>query len=60
MVSGCLQFWSKRVTFGSRIDAGKAGSSQQQTLATSQLDKHRAESSRQHVMALNKQFARWI
>lgn len=43
------------------LDSQRAETSQQQSAtATPQLDIQRAESSRQHVRALNKQFASWI
>lgn len=47
--------------FGSMLDSQRAETSQQQSaIPTPQLDIQRAESSRQHVRALNKQFARSI
>ncbi|KAF2313223.1 hypothetical protein GH714_009856 [Hevea brasiliensis] len=45
---------------GSTFDAYRAEPSQQQLTATVPLDMRRAESSRQHVRALNTQFASWV
>ncbi|CAN4077820.1 unnamed protein product [Withania somnifera] len=45
---------------GSIFDSQKAEQSQPQTLKTPQLNMLRAESSRQHVRALNTQFASWV
>lgn len=50
----------KRIMSGSIFDSQKAEQSQPQTMKTPQLDMQRAESSRQHVRALNTQFARWV
>ncbi|KAJ4713029.1 Pleckstrin domain superfamily protein isoform 1 [Melia azedarach] len=45
---------------GSLFDVHRAEPSQQQSMATQPLDKQQAESSRQHVRALNTQFASWV
>jgi hypothetical protein len=52
-----MQFRKKRVMEGSTFDGHRAELSQQLT-ATTTLDIQRAKSSRQHVRALNTQFAR--
>ncbi|XP_015083408.1 uncharacterized protein LOC107026831 isoform X2 [Solanum pennellii] len=49
----------KRI-MGSLFDSQKAEQSQQQKVKAPQLDMQRAESSRQHVRALNTQFASWV
>lgn len=54
------QFRNKRILAGSLFDSHRAEPSQQQSTATPALDMQRAESSRQHVRALNTQFARSI
>ncbi|KAJ9147845.1 hypothetical protein P3X46_029961 [Hevea brasiliensis] len=53
-------FRNERVMAGSTFDAYRAEPSQQQLTATVPLDMRRAESSRQHVRALNTQFASWV
>ena len=53
-----MQFRNKRITVGSAFDIHRAENSQQQSMATPPLNMQRAESSRQHVRALNDQFAR--
>ncbi|XP_057449936.1 uncharacterized protein LOC130741145 [Lotus japonicus] len=53
-------FRNKRVMEGSLFDAHRAEPSQQPTVSTPPLDMKRAESSQQHVRALNTQFASWI
>ncbi|XP_027361642.1 uncharacterized protein LOC113869501 isoform X3 [Abrus precatorius] len=45
---------------GSLFDFHRAEPSQQPMVATPQLDMKRAESSQQHVRALNTQFASWV
>ncbi|KAH9721728.1 RanBD1 domain-containing protein [Citrus sinensis] len=45
---------------GSLFDVHRAEPSQQQSMTTEPLDMQRAESSRQHVSALNTQFASWV
>ncbi|XP_055821439.1 uncharacterized protein LOC129889975 isoform X2 [Solanum dulcamara] len=50
----------KRIMAGSIFDSQKAEQSQPQTMKAPQLDMQRAESSRQHVRALNTQFASWV
>lgn len=45
---------------GSLFDVHRAEPSQQLMVSTPQLDMKRAESSQQHVRALNTQFARFI
>ncbi|TMX01485.1 hypothetical protein EJD97_024448 [Solanum chilense] len=49
----------KRI-MGSLFDSQKAEQSQPQKVKAPQLDMQRAESSRQHVRALNTQFASWV
>ncbi|XP_076960067.1 uncharacterized protein LOC143636324 isoform X2 [Bidens hawaiensis] len=49
--------FSKKIMVGPQIDAQWATSSQTKTIS---LDMQRAESSRQHVRALNNQFASWV
>ncbi|CAI9093926.1 OLC1v1029535C2 [Oldenlandia corymbosa var. corymbosa] len=52
---------NKRVLAGSAFDTQRAEPSQEQSVVASPpLDKQRAELSRQHVRALNTQFASWI
>ncbi|KAJ7944859.1 Nuclear pore complex protein like [Quillaja saponaria] len=56
-------FQNKRIMAGSPFDAHRAEPSQQplmETAAISTLDMQRAESSLQHVRALNTQFASWV
>ncbi|XVF10682.1 hypothetical protein REPUB_Repub07fG0203400 [Reevesia pubescens] len=53
-------FRNKRIMAGSPFDAQRAEPSQQQSTATPPLDPYRAELSRQHVKALNIQFASWV
>ncbi|GMP96141.1 hypothetical protein CsSME_00044913 [Camellia sinensis var. sinensis] len=54
-------FQSKRIMAGSPFDDHRAEPSLQQSMETPpQLDMHRAELSRQHVRALNTQFASWV
>ncbi|KAL3362209.1 hypothetical protein AABB24_014870 [Solanum stoloniferum] len=53
------QIQGKRI-MGSIFDSQKAEQSQPQTMKAPQLDMQRAESSRQHVRALNTQFASWV
>lgn len=57
-VSLVVQFRNKRIMAGFPFDVHKAETSQQQPTSAPQLDLQRAESSRQHVRALNTQFAR--
>lgn len=52
--------FSKKIMLGPQIDFQWATSSQPKTMGTPSLDMQRAESSRQHVRALNNQFASWI
>lgn len=54
------QFRNKRILAGSQFDLYRTEPSQQQSTATPPLDMQRAESSHQHVRALNTQFARSI
>ncbi|XP_009628507.1 uncharacterized protein [Nicotiana tomentosiformis] len=54
------QIQGKRIMAGSIFDPQKAEQSLPQTMKTPQLDMQRAESSRQHVRALNTQFASWV
>ncbi|XP_057511824.1 uncharacterized protein LOC130793969 isoform X1 [Actinidia eriantha] len=53
-------FQSKRIMAGSPFDVHRAEPSQQQSVGTPPLDMRRAELSRQHVRALNTQFASWV
>lgn len=53
-------FRNKRIMEGSLFDVRRAEPSQQQSMTTEPLDMQRAESSRQHVRALNTQFASWV
>ncbi|KAA0042801.1 hypothetical protein IC582_022318 [Cucumis melo] len=53
-------FGNKRILAGSSFDIQRAEPSQQQKTKTPTLDVRRAESSRQHVRALNTQFASWV
>ncbi|VFQ63248.1 unnamed protein product [Cuscuta campestris] len=55
-----LQNQSKRLLDGSLFDSQRAEPSQQLSVSSPQLDMRRAESSRQHVRALNNQFASWV
>lgn len=55
-----MQFGNKRIMEGSLFDVHRAEPSQQQSMTTEPLDMQRAESSRQHVSALNTQFARSV
>ncbi|KAI3792500.1 hypothetical protein L2E82_06382 [Cichorium intybus] len=52
--------FSKKIMMGSQFDFQRAESSQQKSIGTPSLDMRRAESSRQHVRALNNQFASWV
>ncbi|XP_059661704.1 uncharacterized protein LOC132307850 [Cornus florida] len=51
---------TKRIMGASYFGVNRAEPFQQQLMATPPLDMRRAESSRQHVRALNIQFASWI
>ncbi|XP_019155801.1 PREDICTED: uncharacterized protein LOC109152617 [Ipomoea nil] len=51
---------NKRILAASPFDSQRAEPSQQLSVPTPQLDMQRAESSRQHVRALNTQFASWV
>ncbi|KAK7307831.1 hypothetical protein VNO77_41239 [Canavalia gladiata] len=53
-------FRNKRIMEGSLFDVHRAEPSQQPSVATPPLDMKRAESSQQHVRALNTQFASWV
>ncbi|KAL5748654.1 hypothetical protein ACOSQ2_025951 [Xanthoceras sorbifolium] len=53
-------FRDKRIMAGSPFDDHRAEPSQQRPSVTPTLDTQRAESSRQHVRALNAQFASWV
>ncbi|XP_047337917.1 uncharacterized protein LOC124941618 [Impatiens glandulifera] len=53
-------FQNKRVMAGSPFDTNRAEPSQRQSTETPNLDTGRAELSRQHVRALNSQFASWV
>ncbi|XP_044484047.1 uncharacterized protein LOC123209986 isoform X2 [Mangifera indica] len=53
-------FRNKRILAGSPFDLYRTEPSQQQSTATPPLDMQRAESSHQHVRALNTQFASWV
>ncbi|EXC17777.1 Nuclear pore complex protein [Morus notabilis] len=53
-------FWNKRITVGSMFDVHRADLSQQKPMGSPTLNLQRAESSRQHVRALNIQFASWV
>ncbi|KAI7745530.1 hypothetical protein M8C21_008229 [Ambrosia artemisiifolia] len=53
-------FQSKKHMVGSQVDFPWAASSQPKSMGTPSLDMQRAESSRQHVRALNNQFASWV
>lgn len=55
-----MQLRNKRVMEGSQFGAHRAETSVEQSIATPPLDLQRAESSRQHVRALNIQFARFL
>jgi nuclear pore complex protein Nup50 len=55
-----MQFRNKRIMEGSLFDIHRAEPSQQLMGEAPQLDMKRAESSQQHVRALNTQFARFI
>ncbi|KAJ0049669.1 hypothetical protein Pint_16036 [Pistacia integerrima] len=53
-------FRNKRILAGSAFDSHRAEPSQQPSTETPALDMQQAESSRQHVRALNTQFASWV
>ncbi|CAJ1928101.1 unnamed protein product [Sphenostylis stenocarpa] len=53
-------FRNKRIMEGSLFDVHRAEPSQQPMVAAPPLDMKRAESSQQHVRALNTQFASWV
>ncbi|XP_004143935.1 uncharacterized protein LOC101205107 [Cucumis sativus] len=53
-------FGNKRILAGSSFDIQRAEPSQRQKTKTPTLDVRRAESSQQHVRALNTQFASWV
>ncbi|KAL2348085.1 hypothetical protein Fmac_002085 [Flemingia macrophylla] len=53
-------FRNKRIMEGSFFDVHRAEPSQQSMVAAPPLDAKRAESSQQHVRALNTQFASWV
>lgn len=53
-------FQSKRIFEGSSLDVHRTQQSQPQSIGPPPLDTHRAELSRQHVRALNFQFASWV
>ncbi|CAN6723293.1 unnamed protein product [Malus baccata var. baccata] len=53
-------FRNKRIMAGSSFDSNRAEPSQEQLADTAPLDAQRAASSRQHVRALNNQFASWV
>ncbi|KAG5089883.1 hypothetical protein AAZX31_01G201600 [Glycine max] len=53
-------FRNKRIMEGSLFDVHRAEPSQQPIVAAPPLDMKRAESSQQHVRALNTQFASWV
>ncbi|KAK0586303.1 hypothetical protein LWI29_004660 [Acer saccharum] len=53
-------FRNKRIVAGFRFGDHRAEPSQQRSLVTPTLDMQRAESSRQHVRALNAQFSSWV
>ncbi|KAK8690906.1 hypothetical protein V6N13_074432 [Hibiscus sabdariffa] len=53
-------FRNKRIMAGSLFDTQRAEPSQRLPNASPPLDPHRAELSRQHVKALNTQFASWV
>ncbi|TXG50998.1 hypothetical protein EZV62_023522 [Acer yangbiense] len=53
-------FRNKRIMAGFRFGDHRAEPSQQRSSVTSTLDMQRAESSRQHVRALNAQFSSWV
>ncbi|BAU00512.1 uncharacterized protein HKW66_Vig0161380 [Vigna angularis] len=55
-----MQFRNKRIMEGSLFDVHRAEPSQQPTVTAPPLDMKRAESSQQHVRALNTQFASWV
>ncbi|KAK1436197.1 hypothetical protein QVD17_01975 [Tagetes erecta] len=52
--------FSKKVMVGPQVDFQWAAPSQPKSIGIPSLDMHRAESSRQHVRALNNQFASWV
>ncbi|KAK9072938.1 hypothetical protein SSX86_009374 [Deinandra increscens subsp. villosa] len=52
--------FSKKIMVGPQIEFQWAASSQAKSTGTPSLDMQRAESSRQHVRALNNQFASWV
>lgn len=53
-------FRNKKITVGSGFDVHRTEISQQKSTASPPLNLQRAESSRQHVRALNTQFASWV
>ncbi|KAK4786855.1 hypothetical protein SAY86_010688 [Trapa natans] len=53
-------FWNKKSIAGSTFDIPRAEPAQIEKLATPTLDSQRAQTSRQHVRALNVQFASWV
>lgn len=53
-------FRNKRIMEGSLFDVHRAEPSQQSMVVALPLDMKRAESSQQHVRALNTQFASWV
>ncbi|KAJ9555257.1 hypothetical protein OSB04_009871 [Centaurea solstitialis] len=55
-----MWFQSKKIMVGPQFDFQRAASTQQNSMGAPSLDMHRAESSRQHVRALNNQFASWV
>lgn len=52
--------FSKKIMVGPQFDFQRAASTHQNSMGAPTLDMHRAESSRQHVRALNNQFASWV
>ncbi|XP_076902626.1 uncharacterized protein LOC143557437 [Bidens hawaiensis] len=52
--------FSKKIMVGRQFDVQWATSSQTKTIGVPSLDMQRAELSRQHVRALNNQFASWV
>ncbi|WOH00478.1 hypothetical protein DCAR_0519841 [Daucus carota subsp. sativus] len=54
------QSWSRKFLVGSEFDIHKAESSQKQPKEAPSLGMRRDELSRQHVRALNTQFASWV
>ncbi|XP_050151981.1 uncharacterized protein LOC126626651 isoform X1 [Malus sylvestris] len=53
-------FRNKRIMAGSSFDSNRAEPSQEKSTDTPPLDAQRAAASRQHVRALNTQFASWV